>query len=129
MFTIQQIKEAHAKVKSGADFPNYIQDLIQLGVKSYETFVSDGHAVYFGTSESQTNSEGKYTELSVADTSNIEQFKQQLKAHQQGETDYLTFCNNAAESGVEKWKVDTDKMTCIYYDKSGNKMLQEKIPG
>ena len=64
----------------------------------------------------------------LLDTSNIEQFKQQLKAHQQGETDYLTFCNNAAESGVEKWKVDTDKMTCIYYDKSGNKMLQEKIP-
>lgn len=33
MFTIEQIKEAHSKVKSGADFPNYIQDLIILGVK------------------------------------------------------------------------------------------------
>ncbi len=33
MFTIEQIKEAHAKVKSGADFPNYIHDLIILGVK------------------------------------------------------------------------------------------------
>ena len=26
MFTIQQIHEAHAKVKSGADFPKYIQN-------------------------------------------------------------------------------------------------------
>jgi hypothetical protein len=28
MFTITQIKEAHSKVKSGADFPAYIQGLI-----------------------------------------------------------------------------------------------------
>lgn len=28
MFTLDQIKAAHNKVKSGADFPAYIQDLI-----------------------------------------------------------------------------------------------------
>ncbi len=38
MFTIAQIKEAHDKVKSGADFPKYIQDLINLGVIGYDTF-------------------------------------------------------------------------------------------
>ena len=38
MFTIAQIKEAHSRVKSGADFPTYIQDLIELGVKGYDTF-------------------------------------------------------------------------------------------
>lgn len=27
MFTITQIENAHSKVKSGADFPKYIQDL------------------------------------------------------------------------------------------------------
>ena len=32
MFTIQQIKDAHSKVKSGADFPKYMQDIIALGV-------------------------------------------------------------------------------------------------
>ena len=32
MFTIQQIKDAHSKVKSGADFPQYMQDIIALGV-------------------------------------------------------------------------------------------------
>lgn len=32
MFTIQQIKDAHSKVKSGADFPAYIQDIKKLGV-------------------------------------------------------------------------------------------------
>lgn len=128
MFTIEQIKEAHSKVKSGADFPKYIQDLIQLGVKSYETFVLDSHAEYYGSEDYQVKSEPKYTELSVSDTSNTEQFKHYLKIHQQGQTDYLTFCKHSAECGVEKWKVDTVAMTCTYYDKAGNTILEEKIP-
>lgn len=36
MFTIHQIKEAHAKVKTGADFPSYIQDLTALGIERYD---------------------------------------------------------------------------------------------
>ena len=31
-FTIDEIKAEHQKVKSGADFPNYIQQIKQLGV-------------------------------------------------------------------------------------------------
>ena len=46
MFTLQQIQDTHAKVKSGADFPQYIQDLKDLWVRSYTIFVSDGHAEY-----------------------------------------------------------------------------------
>ncbi len=38
MFQLTDIKDAHSKVKSGADFPNYVQDLIKLGVKKYETY-------------------------------------------------------------------------------------------
>jgi hypothetical protein len=32
MFTIEQIKQAHNKVKSGADFPKYIQEIKKLGM-------------------------------------------------------------------------------------------------
>jgi hypothetical protein len=32
MFTLEQIKQAHDKVQTGADFSNY-QDLINLGVR------------------------------------------------------------------------------------------------
>lgn len=31
MFTVEQIETAHAKVKSGADFPNYIKEIKELG--------------------------------------------------------------------------------------------------
>lgn len=58
MFTIQQIQEAHAKVKSGADFPKYMQDIMALGVTSFETFVFDNHTNYYGKDNFQIASEG-----------------------------------------------------------------------
>ncbi|GEC78444.1 DUF1398 domain-containing protein [Flavobacterium aquatile] len=128
MFTVQQIKDAHSKTKTGADFPQYIQDIIALGVTSFETFVFDNHTVYYGSNDFQTSSVGFLETLTIADQSNIEQFKLDLKAHQQGKTDYMTFLNDCAKSGVEKWIVVMDKMTCSYYDKAGNEMVVEVIP-
>ena len=127
MFTIDQIKQAHSKVKSGADFPNYVQDLIALGVVHYDTFVTDGHSEYFGE-DTKIRSEAKYAALKIAKTSNIEKFLHYLKMHQQSQTDYLTFCSHSAETGVEKWQVDTKQMTCTYYDVAGKQMLEEQIP-
>ena len=128
MFTIDQINVAHSKVKSGADFPNYIQDLIGLGVTGFETFVADGHTMYFGKDGIKIQSDAKYTVLKIADESDRDQFQEDLKDHQQGKTSYQTFCLDCAWSGVEKWVVDTAKMTCIYYDRAGTEMLTEAIP-
>ena len=128
MFQLKELKDAHAKVKSGADFPNYVQDLIKLGVKKYDTFVGDGHTLFFGENNYQVQSEPKYLPLPVVNESDSEKFKNYLKIHQQGQTDYPAFCNHAAESGVEKWTVDMSQMTCTYYNKSGHNMLEEKIP-
>jgi len=128
MFTLQQIQEAHSKVKSGADFPKYMQDIIALGVTSFETFVFDNHTNYYGKDNYHIASKGFSETLSVADESNVEQFKSDLKAHQQGKTDYMTFLTDCAKSGVEKWMVVMDKMTCSYYDKAGNEMVVEVIP-
>ena len=128
MFTIQQIHEAHSKVKSGADFPKYIQEIIALGVTSFETFVFDNHTDYYGKDNYFTFSQGFSGTLPIANRSDVEQFKLDLKSHQQGHTDYMTFLKDCAKSGVEKWIVVMDKMTCSYYDINGNEMLVEKIP-
>lgn len=128
MFTIEQINAAHSKVKSGAEFPNYIQDLIKLGVTFYETYVSDGHTDYLGKDDYKTSSEPKYSQLIIAEQADADQFRHDLKAHQQGKTDYATFCIDCAKSGVEKWTVRMDKMTCTYYDKVENELLVETIP-
>lgn len=128
MFTVEQIKTAHSKVKSGADFPAYIQEIKKLGVTYYETFVTDGHTDYIGNDDYKTTSPAKYEPLIIAIECNKEQFKIDLKEHQQGKTDFPTFIKMCAEFGIEKWVVCMDKMTCSYFDKAGNEILVEQIP-
>lgn len=129
MFTIEQIKEAHSKVQTGADFPGYIRELKALGVTGYTTYVTDGHTVYEGANKYKVQSPAKYDVKTVADTCNAEQFIADLKAHQQGQSDYMTFCSQCAQCGIDQWNVSLEEMDCIYYDKEGNEVLVEVIPG
>jgi uncharacterized protein YbcV (DUF1398 family) len=128
MFLAEQITTAHRKVKSGADFPAYIQEVKQLGVTFYETFVRDGHMELHGDNGYQIILPAKYAPLVIADQCKVEQFKADLRAHQLGKSDYITFINSSANLGVEKWAVRMDQMTCTYFDKAGNEILVEKIP-
>lgn len=128
MFTADQIKEAHSKVRSGADFPAYIREIKAMGVTHYESYVSDGHIDYHGANNHTAKVPAKYEPLTITDVPNLEQFKSDLKAHQQGKTDYMTFCRDCAKSGIEKWIVSMNQMTCTYYDKAGNELLIETIP-
>jgi uncharacterized protein YbcV (DUF1398 family) len=128
MFTIDQITEAHDKVRSGADFPKYIQELISMNIASYETYVSDGHTEYIGKDNSRLLSEARYPAIEVAPVGDAQKFGHYLRIHQQGQTSYPVFCNHSAETGVEKWTVDINSMTCTYYDKKGNQLLVEEIP-
>jgi len=102
MFNLKEIKEAHLKVKSGVDFPNYIQELIKPGVKKYSTFVIDGHTLFFGDDDYQIKSRPNYAKLNVANISDKNRFKHYLKNHRRGQTDYPAFCNDSAKTGVEK---------------------------
>ena len=128
MFTIKQIEDAHTKVQSGADFPNYIKEIKKLGVISFETWVKDSHTEYFGEDDFSTSSDSQYSELQITETGNKKEFVDRLKMHQKGETGYFKFCKDCAENGIEKWVVDLHDMTCIYYDKIGNEILVEQIP-
>lgn len=128
MFTVEQIKAAHSKVKSGADFPSYIKEIKALGVTHYEAYVSDGHIDYHGANNYTATVPAKYESLQVADVPNKDQFKAELVAHQQGKTNFLTFIKMCATFGIEKWEICMDKMTCTYFDKAGNEILVEQIP-
>lgn len=128
MFTLNQINEAHSKIQSGAGFPGYIQDLTKLGVLAYTVYVSDGHSEYKGENNYSIASGTIYPMLQVADTIDITRFKADLSRHQQGATNYFTFCENSAHAGVAKWIVDVIAKTCTYYGKSGEFILKEDIP-
>lgn len=129
MFTEQQIKTAHSKVRSGADFPAYVQEIKQLGLVRYEYMVTDGTTVYYGGSGYQVNTASRYAPMAIAAKSSAAQLAHILSVHQQGQTDFMTFCRQAADAGVEKWEVNMQKMMCIYYDAAGNELVAEPIPG
>lgn len=128
MFTIEQIHAAHAKVKTGADFPHYIGELKELGLKDYTNYVADGHTIYHGANGYSQAGPAKYPEMTIAAQSSPETLKTAIREHQEGKTDYLTVCRQAAEAGVEKWTVDLVEMTCTYYDKDDTIMMVEAIP-
>lgn len=128
MFTIEQIKEAHSKVKSGADFPAYIQDFISLGAQGYEIFVNDGHEEYFGSDNYRVAATKAYDNIIIASSTNKERFIEFLVMHQEGQTNYLTFCHHAAQCGIAKWNVNIIEMTCTYFDSTDAPILIEKIP-
>lgn len=128
MFSLNAILNAHTKVKSGADFPAYIQELKLLGVLYYDTAVSNGKTIYFGTDGFSMATEAYYPNLHIAPKSNDNEFKQCLQLHQQGQSDYPTFCKQAAHCGVEKWRVDIPAMSCTYYNNQGQVVFSEAIP-
>jgi len=128
MFTIEQIHNAFSKVRSGADFPQFVQDLKSIGVTHYDNFVSDGRTKYYGANNFLVEGEAKYPEMVVNDAGSSDKLKHAISIHQQGQTDYPTFCLQAAEAGVEKWTTHMIEMTVTYLDKKGNKLTVEPIP-
>jgi uncharacterized protein YbcV (DUF1398 family) len=128
MFTLNQIEIAHSKVRSGEDFPKYIQEIAGFGVISFETWVTDSHTNYFGNEGFRISSVEIYAPLVINDFCDEASFKHALKIHQKGETDYFTFCQDCAKAGIEKWVVDLHKMSCTYFDKAENEVLVELIP-
>jgi uncharacterized protein YbcV (DUF1398 family) len=128
MFTEQQLTAAHSKVKTGADFPKYIKEIKALGLISYTFMVTDGAIIYNGAKGHEVRSMAKYPPLTINKNSSAETLYYNITIHQQGQTDFLTFCKQAAQTGVQKWVIDTNTMFCTYYNIAGNKMLAEPIP-
>lgn len=128
MFTINDIHQAFEKVKSGEDFPAFVQDLKRIGVQYYENDVADGHCDYFGANNYILPVEAKYPNIAVSESGSREKLEHALKIHQAGETDYPTFCRQAADAGIAKWRTHMIEMTVNYLDSTGKSILIEKIP-
>ncbi|MFQ3173730.1 MAG: hypothetical protein ACI8W0_000828 [Flavobacterium sp.] len=128
MFTLDQIKQAYDKVKTEADFAVYIQELIHLEIKGYDTFITDGRVVYYGDADQVASTDKKYEQLSVAATANKERFIECLVMHESDQNDYYTFCQHAAQCGIAKSRIDIIEMTCTYLSAEGDAIVIEKIP-
>lgn len=65
--------------------------------------------------------------LPVAETGQCETFLQHPRRHERRETTYLEMSRGLAQSGIEKWTVDTGRMTMTFSDKADREMLVEQI--
>ena len=128
MFTKEQIEIAHNKVKSGADFPVYVKEIKALGIISHEVLLLDGTWIFKGVYGQVVRFKRSLESITVSTQVFPEKFKQILTMHQNGETDYRTFCVQAGEAGVERWISDFRYMTVSYLDSYGNVVDIEPIP-
>jgi uncharacterized protein YbcV (DUF1398 family) len=126
MFNLEQINRIHDQLGKRATLLQYLQALKAIGVDKCDSFISDGHSEYFGKEGHKVVSSSAHEKLKIAEASNCD-FIKYLNLHSQRKTTYLEMSRGLADSGVEKWTFDTNKMTMPYYDRSGNVMLVDEI--
>jgi Protein of unknown function (DUF1398) len=73
----------------------------------------------------RVTSQAVHDELAAADISDHGALLDHLRRHERGETSYLEMSKGLADSGIERWSVDTHAMT--FYDRSGLALLVEQI--
>ncbi len=127
MVTIKQIDDLHTRLGKAKTLFEYVGALRAIGVEKYDSYVTDGHYEYFGKRGHNVVSPPTHDKLSITENSNRENFLKHLKLHERGETTYIEMSEGLAESGIEKWTVDTSNVTMIFYDRAGNEMLVEEI--
>jgi uncharacterized protein YbcV (DUF1398 family) len=127
MFTFEQVNEVHARLGNARTFVEYVRALKALGVERYDSYLSDGHSDYFGAGGHRVVSPPVHEVLSISEPGQRETFLEHLRRHEQGQTTYLEMCRGLAHSGIEKWTVDTHRMTMTFLDKAGREMLVEQI--
>jgi uncharacterized protein YbcV (DUF1398 family) len=96
-------------------------------VARYDSFVADGHSEYLGHDGHRVISHAVHNELTVAESSDRDASIDHLSRTEQGETSYLEMSSGLADSGIEKWTVDTHAMTMTFYDRSSDILLVEQI--
>jgi uncharacterized protein YbcV (DUF1398 family) len=128
MFTIEQINDLHDRFGNAETLGQYLRSLSAIGVERFDSFIVDGHSEFFGRSSQTAASAPAHERLIIAETSSRESLVEHLRLHSEGRTSYVEMSKGLADSGVEKWTFDTNKLTIAYYDKAGNELLVEEIP-
>jgi uncharacterized protein YbcV (DUF1398 family) len=127
VFTIEQIEELHGRLGNAETLSEYVRSLAALGVERYDSFVSDGHSEYLGHDAFRVISDAAHDELTIAESSDRDEFLDQLRNHERGKTSYQEISMGLAASGIERWTVDTHAMTMAFYDRAGHVLLVEQI--
>jgi uncharacterized protein YbcV (DUF1398 family) len=127
MFTLEQITDIHDRLGNSDSLGDYLRALRDIGVETYDSFITDGHSVYLGAGGQTLVGPAFHETFAIAETCDKEQFLQFMQKVEQGGVGYVEMSKALADNGVEKWTFDTDKLTITYLDKAGNVLLSEKV--
>ncbi|CAC9056489.1 phage envelope protein [Staphylococcus aureus] len=126
-FTLSEIQQAHQQF-TGVDFPKLFKAFKDMGMTYNIVNIQDGTVTYVHQSEDDIVTSSVKSNHPVAPSSNQSIVQDVLTRHQQGQTDFETFCNEMAEAGIYKWHIDIQAGTCTYIDLKEQAIISELIP-
>jgi uncharacterized protein YbcV (DUF1398 family) len=127
MFTLEQITDIHDRLGNSDTLGAYLRALRDIGVETYQSYLTDGHSEYFGVDGQQLLGPAFHESFAIAETCDKEQFLRYMQRVEQEGIGYVEMSKALAGNGVEKWTFDTEKLTITYLDKAGNVLLSEKV--
>jgi uncharacterized protein YbcV (DUF1398 family) len=127
MFTLENIIDAQAQF-TGPDFPKLIVRFKEIGMVKNHVDILAGQVIYRDKTDSVIVNQGYQVKGTLADLVKLKQAKNDLQTHQAGQTDFPTFCEDMAKSGIVGWVIDLEEMTCSYLNKDEQAVLVENIP-
>jgi uncharacterized protein YbcV (DUF1398 family) len=127
MFTLEQITDIHDRLGNEDTLGRYLRALADIGVQTYDSYITDGHSEYFGADGEKLVGPAFHDSFAIAETCDKEEFLQYMQQVEQGDVGYVEMSKALADNGVEKWTFDTEELTITYLDKAGNVLLREKL--
>ena len=127
MFTLDQITEIHDRLGSKNTLSPYLRALNDIGVTTYDSFVTDGHSEYFDAAGRALVGPASHERFAIAESCDRERFLAYLTKMEQTNVGYVEMSKAFAEHGVEKWTFDTERLTLTYLDRAGNVLLSENV--
>ncbi|HDH6936496.1 TPA: DUF1398 family protein [Staphylococcus aureus] len=126
-FKLSAIQQAHQQF-TGVDFPKLFKAFKDMGMTYNIVNIQDGTATYVHQSEDDIVTSSVKSNHPVAPSSNQSIVQDVLTRHQQGQTDFETFCYEMAQAGIYKWHIDIQAGTCTYIDLQEQAIISELIP-
>lgn len=126
-FKLSAIQQAHQQF-TGVDFPKLFKAFKDIGMTYNIVNIQDGTATYVHQSEDDIVTSSVKSNHPVAPSSNQSIVQDVLTRHQQGQTDFETFCDEMAQAGIYKWHIDIQAGTCTYIDLQEQAIISELIP-
>jgi uncharacterized protein YbcV (DUF1398 family) len=125
--TLEQIADIHDRFGNRDTLGGYLRALREIGVETYDSYVTDGHSEYYGADGRELVGPAFHEPFAVAETCDKEQFLRYMQRVEQGGVGYVEMSRALADNGVEKWTFDTGDLSITYLDKAGNVLLREKV--